>query len=70
MKPKCVPETLKYIKSKNMENIFPNISTILSVLILVTSTSATVERATPALRSAKTQVCSMVHTKRSGEFPY
>ena len=62
MKLKCVPETLKYIKS--------NISTILSVLILVTSTSATVERATPALRSAKTQVCSMIHTKRSGEFPY
>ena len=41
-----------------MDNIFSNTKTILSILMVIPVTSATVERANSALKSVKTQLRS------------
>ena len=47
-------ETLKYIATKIMKEIFPNVTRVLSILLTTAATSASVERANSALRHVKT----------------
>ena len=56
-------------KSTCIKNSFPNISTVLSILIVTLATSGTPEKTNSALRSVKTQFRSIVHANRSGGFP-
>ena len=48
--PTTLSETLKYIITKNMKEIFPNVTRILSILQTAAATSASVERLNSALR--------------------
>ena len=58
LRPRCVSETLKYFRSKKTESILSNISTILSILMVIPATSTTVEKADSTLRLMKDQFCS------------
>ena len=49
---------------KNMKEIFPNVTQVLSILLLTTATSASIERANSALRHVKTDFRSMMGEER------
>ena len=50
---KSLTETLRHIIQKNISQMFPNITRIISILLTTSATSATVERANSALRNIK-----------------
>ena len=51
---------ITYIITKNMKEIFPNITQVLSILLTTAATSASVERAYSALRHVKTDFRSVM----------
>ena len=53
--PTTLSETLKYIITKNMKQIFSNVTRVLSILLVTAATSASVEKAKSALRHVKTE---------------
>ena len=60
--PTTLSETLKYMK--NMKEIFPNITRVLSILLTTAANSAGVERANSAFRHVKTDFRSMMDEER------
>ena len=56
--PTTLWETIKYMK--NMKEIFPNITRVLSILLTKAATNGSVERANSALRHVKTDFRSMM----------
>ena len=57
-----LPETLKYMK--NMKEIFPNITRVLSIHLTTAATSANEEKANSVLRNVKTDFRSMMAEER------
>ena len=62
--PTTLSETLTYIITKNMKEIFPNVTRVLSILLTAAATSASVERTNSVLRHAKTDFRSMMGEER------
>ena len=62
--PTTLSETLKYIITKNMKEIFPNVTRILSILQTPAATSASIKRSNSALGYVKANFRSMMGEER------